>query len=321
MAGRRGIDSDTMAKTSEQTKIVRGRVFEIERYAINDGPGIRTLVFLKGCSLRCVWCCNPESQIPRTQLVYWKSRCLSCSHCIEACEADALTMTPEGIVIDRDRCTVCGACAEVCYAEALVLVGKEMTPEEVLEEVLKDELFYRKSGGGVTFSGGEPFEQSAFVLRTAELCKAHGIPTAVETCGAVPWKTLESSLPLIDLFLYDLKILDSARHERCTGVSNDRILDNFKRLVAAGKQMRVRVPIIPGRNDSDGDLGALVEFLKATAPGIPVDLLPYHRLGRSKYDRLGVGYSLDELEPPSPERMASIKRRFEDGGFPVTIGG
>jgi pyruvate formate lyase activating enzyme len=310
-----------MSKTAERVEVLMGRIFEIERYAINDGPGIRTLVFLKGCSLRCIWCCNPESQVPRTQLVYWKSRCLGCRNCIEACQADALTMTSGGIVIDRAKCTVCGDCADVCYAEALVLVGKEMTPEEVLEEVLKDELFYHKSGGGVTFSGGEPFEQSGFLLRTAELCKEHGIHTAVETCGAVSWKTLESSLPLIDLFLYDLKMLDSSEHERCTGVSNDRILDNFKRLVGAGKEMRVRVPIIPGCNDSDKDLGALVEFLQDNAPGIPVDLLPYHRLGRSKYDRLGIGYKLDAIEPPSPERMTSIRKRFEDGGFPVTIGG
>ena len=305
----------------KRSEILTGTIFEIERYAVNDGPGIRTLVFLKGCSLRCIWCCNPESQHHRTQLVYWKSKCLGCRHCIEACEQEALAMTSDGIVIDRSACTVCGDCTDACYAEALVLVGKRMTPEEVLEEVLKDELFYQKSGGGVTFSGGEPFEQSAFVLRTAELCKEHGIHTAVETCGAVSWPLLEASLPLIDLYLFDVKVIDSSRHERLTGVPNERIIDNFKRLAAAGAKMRVRVPIIPGCNDSDEDLRAIVEFLKASAPGIPVDLLPYHRLGRSKYERLDVAYALDDLEPPSPERMSTIRRRFESEGFPVTVGG
>jgi len=310
-----------MEKSVEQAEGLIGRIFEIERFAVNDGPGIRTLVFLKGCSLRCIWCCNPESQVHRTQLVSWKNRCLNCGYCIEKCEADALTKTPEGIVIDHTRCTVCGTCTDVCYAEALVLIGKEMTPEEVLEKVLKDEKFYQKSEGGVTFSGGEPFDQSAFLLRTAELCKEHDIHAAVETCGAVSWKTLEASLPLIDLFLYDLKMIDSSEHKQCTGVPNDRILDNFKRLVVADKEIRVRIPIIPGYNDGDTALGALVKFLKDNAPGIPVDLLPYHRLGRSKYDGLGIGYTLDALEPPSSERMSSIRKRFEVEGFPVTIGG
>jgi len=310
-----------MARNVEQKAVITGRIFEIERYAINDGPGIRTLIFLKGCSLHCIWCCNPESQVTQPQLVYWKTKCLGCGRCVEVCEDDVLTLTEDGIVIDRKKCRRCGACADICYAEALVLVGKEMTSEEVLDEVLKDELFYRKSGGGVTFSGGEPFEQSAFVMRTAELCRKHGIHTAVETCGAVPWETLEASLPFIDLYLYDLKVVDSAQHERCTGVPNERILDNFKRLVSAGKDMRVRVPVIPGYNDRDKDLRSLIEFLHTKAPGVPVDLLPYHRLGRSKYERLDLGYGLDGVEPPSPERMNELRAWFEKAGFPVTIGG
>jgi pyruvate formate lyase activating enzyme len=306
---------------SLQTEAVKGRVFEIERYAINDGPGIRTLVFLKGCSLRCIWCCNPESQQSQPQLVYWKRKCIGCGRCIEVCEADALRMTRDGIVIDRDKCTTCGACAEDCYAEALVVIGKEMTPEEVLAEVMRDEPFYRKSGGGVTFSGGEPLEQASFVVRTAGLCKDQGIHTAVETCGAVSWQTMASTLPVIDLYLFDLKIIDAVAHRRCTGSSNRRILENFKKLVGTGKDIRVRFPVIPGCSDGEHNIEALITFLRNTEAGVPVDLLPYHRLGRSKYERLDLGYELEAATPPSPERMAELRKRFEQAGFSVTIGG
>jgi pyruvate formate lyase activating enzyme len=310
-----------MDETTVKREALTGRVFEIERYAINDGPGIRTLVFLKGCSLRCLWCCNPESQRPRFQLVYWKDKCLGCARCIEVCDPGALTLTEEGIKIDRDKCTSCGSCADACYAEALVLIGRDMTPEEVLAEVLKDELFYRKSGGGVTFSGGEPLDQSAFVVQTARLCRGHGIHTAVETCGAVSWKIFEASLSVIDLYLYDLKVMDRAEHERCTGVSNESILENFRRLAETGKDMRVRFPVIPGYNDSEDNIRSLIDFLKRHRPDVPVDLLPYHRLGTSKYERLEMDYEISYILPPGPERMQELRATFTDAGFTVTIGG
>jgi pyruvate formate lyase activating enzyme len=196
-----------------------------------------------------------------------------------------------------------------------------MTPEELLSEILRDERFYTKSGGGVTFSGGEPLEQSDFVMRAAELCREHGIHTAVETCGSVPWPVLERILPAIDLFLYDIKMMNPEQHARCTGVSNRIILDNFKRLLETGRETVVRFPVIPGYTDTDENVDSLIEFLKQYAPGIGVDLLPYHRLGKSKYGRLDMEYRLTSVLPPDAGRMRLMGSKFEEAGFKVTIGG
>jgi pyruvate formate lyase activating enzyme len=323
--------------------IVTGRVFEIERYAINDGPGIRTLVFLKGCGLRCLWCCNPESRRPEPQLVHWKKRCIACGSCVAACPERALELdrgggegakaqrleakspdaggAGESLRLDRSVCNHCGRCVEACNTQALYFVGKAMTPEEVLKEVLRDAPFYRKSGGGVTFSGGEPFEQVEFLAATAELCNRNFVHTAVETCGAVLWETIERALPFIDLFLFDIKEMNPGKHEEFTGVSNERLLDNFKRLLGTGKNVVARVPLIPGYNDSEENIEALVRFLLAHAPGVGVDLLPYHRLGKTKYERLGERYALGSIDPPSRERMEAVEERLEHAGFKVTLDG
>ncbi|MBN2323078.1 MAG: glycyl-radical enzyme activating protein [Spirochaetes bacterium] len=303
------------------TKAVIGRVFEIERYAINDGPGIRTLIFLKGCGLACVWCSNPESQSSHPQLVHYVKKCLRCEACVSICERDALSLESGGIVIRRDRCDGCGACVSVCNTGALVLLGKSMTPEEAFSEVLKDEPFYRRSGGGVTFSGGEPLMQGEFVLRVAKLCKKHYIHTAIETCGFASWETFERLLPAIDLFLYDLKEMDPERHNEYTGVDNDLILENFERLAGTGKEIIVRVPVIPGHNDRDENFEMIIDFIRRHVPGCRVDLLPYHRLGKPKYDRLGMPYIPDSTDPPSPSRMESLKKEFAQAGFQVSIGG
>jgi pyruvate formate lyase activating enzyme len=300
---------------------ITGTVFEIERYALHEGPGIRTLVFLKGCCLRCLWCCNPESQAHPPQLVYWTNKCIGCGVCVENCPRQALTLADSGISIDRSRCRVCGKCADLCNAEALVLIGREMTPGQVLAEVLKDSLFYRKSGGGVTFSGGEPLIQHEFLKETAKICKENGVNTAIETSGCVRWEIIEEVLPYIDLFLYDLKEMDENRHKRFTGVGNDMILNNFKKLVKIGKELVVRIPIITAHNDRDENYRRIIEFLKPRAPGIRIDLLPYHRLGKAKYDRLDQNYELNAIDPPTQERMAEIQKLFVQNNFSVSIGG
>ncbi len=311
----------TDASGEGQTRALRGIVFEIERYALKDGPGIRTVVFLKGCLLRCLWCSNPESQNAAAQLVYWREKCLGCGSCVEVCPQKALTRRAEGVAIDRSACRACGECTQVCNAEALVLLGRSMSPPEVLAEVLKDAAFYRTSGGGVTFSGGEPFEQQEFLVETARLCRRRRIHTAVETSGLVEWKTIEETLPEIDLVLFDLKEMDPERHRVLTGTGNQLVLDNFQRLMKVGKPAVVRVPVIPGYNDSDDNFRRMTQFLKQTAPAIRVDLLPYHRLGRGKYRRLGITYQLEGLEPPSRQRMDGIERLFADAGFSTSVGG
>ena len=303
------------------SKTVRGRVFEIERFAINDGPGIRTLVFLKGCSLRCLWCSNPESQNRLPQLVYYKKKCLGCGNCVAACEREALSLTRGGIEIKRDLCKRCGECVSKCNAQAIVLLGNEMTAEEVLSEVLKDEPFYRRSGGGVTFSGGEPLEQSDFLLSTAMLCRENYIHTAVETCGSVAWEVFEKVMPAIGLFLYDIKEMDPERHTDYTVLSNDLILENFVRLAGIGKQIVVRIPVVPGHNDRDDNFEKIIYFLKENVPGARVDLLAYHRLGKTKYERLGLRYVLEAVDPPPPSRMKELESRFTCAGFEVSIGG
>jgi pyruvate formate lyase activating enzyme len=304
-----------------EKKRVTGIVFEIERFAIHDGPGIRTLVFMKGCGLRCKWCSNPESQKGPLQLGYNVKKCLRCGRCVDACERDALFLEAGGVLIERSICTLCGNCSEVCTAQALVVFGKEMSPEEVLEEVLKDEIFYRKSKGGVTFSGGDPFEQKDFLVATAKLCKERYLHTAVETCGSVPWESIEETLPYIDLFLYDLKEMDPERHRRFTGVVNEVVLNNYKRLAETGKKIIARVPVIPGFNDRDDNFDMMIDFLNEHTPCIRVSLLPYHRLGKTKYDRLGMEYQLEGIEPPPESRMMELKKKFTQAGFKVSIGG
>ena len=298
-----------------------GVVFEIERYAIHDGPGIRTVVFLKGCPLSCLWCANPESQIIEPELVYWKNKCLGCGHCIKSCPQNALSLTSDGICIDRDRCEACGSCTPACNAEALVLIGRKMKAAEILKEVLKDELFYRDSGGGVTFSGGEPFFQADFLKEAACLCKENDVHTCVETSGFVLWSEMRKVLPYIDLFLYDFKMMNPRKHEELTGVPNTMILDNFKRLVEYGKSIVVRVPVITGLNDQMENFSEMVEFLKAYVPGNRVDLLPYHRLGVSKYNRLNRDYALEELFPPPKDKIEAIRSLLTASGFDVKIGG
>lgn len=303
-------------------KEIKGNVFEIERYALHDGPGIRTVIFLKGCPLRCLWCANPESQDAVSELWYWQERCVGCGDCLKSCPCHALELGKTGIVIDRDKCKSCGACTLACPTEALAMAGKWMSISEVVGEVMKDFSYYEASGGGVTFSGGEALTQAEFVARAAKQCKEKGISTCLETSGCAPWAKVERAARDIDLVLYDLKQMDPQIHSKQMGADNRTILENLKRLAAEGQEIVVRIPVVPGYNDSMDNFHMTRDFLEKQAPSVRrIDLLPYHRLGMGKYKRLNRRYPPGDILPPEPGRMEYIRRFFEDKGFEVTIGG
>lgn len=297
-----------------------GIVFEIERFSVNDGPGIRTLVFLKGCPLRCAWCANPESHSFSPQLFYWKARCIGCLECVKTCPRHALSAGADGIQVNRSQCVSCGMCTEACNSKALLLSGRRMSVSEVMAEIKKDSPFYEKSGGGVTFSGGEALAQPEFLLALLRAAKQEDLHTCIETSGYASRQTIEVVAPYVDTFLYDLKAIDDAVHFACCGVSNKQILDNFE-FLAREYSIIARLPLIPGYNDSPKDMELMVEFLKKNHQGGHVDLLPYHRLGVNKYTRLDMAYHLKDILPPSQKRMEELRQMFEANGFSVGIGG
>jgi len=271
-----------------------GITFNVQRFSIEDGPGIRTTVFFKGCPLRCAWCHNPEGLSPRPELMWYDVRCIGVRDCLQACPVRALELTPQGMRIDRTKCTACGDCAEACPAGALEVIGREWRPEEVFAEVEKDTVFYDTSGGGVTLSGGEPMTQTDFVLALARLCHEAGIHVALDTCGIMAWECYERVLPLVDLVLYDLKIVDGDRHRASTGVDNGLVLENARRFAAAGVPMWVRTPVIPDYTADAANITALGDFIAAELPTAERwDLLAYTNLGQPKYHRLDLPYALE----------------------------
>lgn len=307
----------------------RALLFDIQRYSLHDGPGIRTLVFLKGCPLRCLWCCNPESQQPAPEVAFHADLCTGCGRCAAACPQGAVgTDNPGGWKIDKARCQNCGACAGACPTGALRVIGRWADVPEVLAEVEKDLRYYRRSGGGITLSGGEPLIWPGFCAELLEACYERNIHTAVETTGCLPAETFERVQDHVDLFLYDIKSMDSARHHTLTGLPNGAALDNLRRLRRAGKQVVMRVPLIPGpqgnftRAELEG-MFALAEELGITE----VNLMPYHDLGAAKYQRLCRPYPLDGL--PSLKFAADLEARLaavsdifgRHGGITVGIGG
>ncbi|WP_296897478.1 glycyl-radical enzyme activating protein [Thiohalocapsa sp.] len=303
--------------------MTKGIIFDIKQFSIHDGPGIRTTVFLKGCPLSCWWCHNPEGQAMKPELILRPERCIGCGACLEVCEQGAILWRSgqdgERIVTDRERCTACGDCVQVCYAEARELVGREVTVAEVMDAIERDTAFYDQSGGGVTVSGGEPLAQPDFLRELLRACQYRGLHTALDTCGFAPWEALDSVRQYVDLFLYDLKLMDDARHRAFTGVSNERILENLQRLSREGHRLILRVPIIPGINDDEENLQAIGAFA-ADLPHLKrVDLLPYHRIGRDKYRRLGKPCPMPETEPPSEARMDEIAQVLRKFDLPVSL--
>ena len=298
-----------------------GIVFDIQRFSLHDGPGIRTTVFLKGCGLRCWWCHNPESQHPRPELLLHPELCIQCGACVAECPQGAIRLDRNAYITDRALCETCGACVIACMAEAREIIGQEMTVEQVIDDVLRDVIFYDESGGGVTFSGGEPLLQGEFLLDLLQACKAYDLHTIVDTCGHANPETLARVRPYVDLFLYDVKVMDNARHRDVTGASNTLILKNLHTLAEHNHPVVVRVPIIPTINDDDDNLRQLGELVRSMPNIQQVDILPYHKLGKDKYDRIGRANPMPETEAPSEAVMLNVKQRLEAFGLNVTIGG
>lgn len=299
---------------------MEGCIFNIMKYSIHDGPGIRTTVFMKGCPLRCQWCHNPESQQLKRQVMRFPDRCIGCGKCIEVCPTNVISIENKKMKVDLKKCISCGKCTEFCYAGAMEMAGKIMTSDDVVKEVEKDGIFYEESNGGVTFSGGEPFMQPEFLLEMLKSCKKKGIHTTVDTCGFVKKDTLLEISKFIDLFLYDLKIMDASKHIKYTGVSNDIILENLKELTRLGKKIFIRIPIIQGIND-DENLEETGKYLSALNGIEQINILPYHNIAMEKYKRLGEEYSLADLKTPSDDRMNEIAQKLKAYGFKVKIGG
>lgn len=293
---------------------VTGRVFDIQRFSVHDGPGIRTTVFLKGCPLRCLWCHNPEGISPEPELMFFEYKCLGCGTCVRACPVGAIVFPsfagkPK---LDREKCSGCGKCAEACPSGAWRLVGQTIGVEELLGILERDCLLYERSGGGVTFSGGEPLFQPEFLLAALEECKKRGIHTALDTSGFAPTAVLTKLASLIDLFLYDLKPMDEEEHRRYTGVSNRLIHENLKTLVKLGRPVIVRIPLIPGITDTERNIALLKAFLRELGRGIQnVEFLPYHDVAE-KYQRLGKNYGMPELPRPSAERLAEVRAKIAE---------
>ncbi len=267
---------------------MKATLTDIKRFAVHDGDGIRTTVFFKGCPLRCVWCHNPETYIKEKQLAFYSHKCIGCKRCADICDCHILD--GEKHMIRREKCTKCGKCADACPAEALKIYGREMTANEVLDAVIEDKAFYESSGGGVTLSGGECLIYHDFCTELLKKCKQNGINTAVDTCGYVPREHFDKVIPFTDVFLYDIKAIDSALHKKYTGVPNRLILDNLKYIDSLGCKTEIRIPLIP--NINDGELDKINEFVGTLKNCVRTRVLKYHDMARTKYDALGIECTL-----------------------------
>lgn len=300
-----------------------GVVFDIQHFSIHDGPGIRTTVFLKGCPLTCAWCQNPESQLRAPEIMFHADRCVGCGRCAEVCPEGAIAIADGRAHTDRDLCSGAGSCVETCPNEARTLVGKLMTAEEVVERAAADSMFYERSGGGITLSGGEPLAQPAFAEAILRLSRQAGLHTAVDTCGYAEWATARRVLLHADLVLYDLKHMDSDEHRRLTGVPNVTILQNARRIRHELElPVLARVPLVPGWNDSAENLAATADFVAGElGADTPVHIHPYHRFGEGKWEGLERADEHAAPAPPGEEQVRRAVKVFEARGLVVVVGG
>jgi len=302
---------------------LKGTIFDVKRFAIHDGPGIRTTIFFKGCPLHCLWCHNPEGIESRFELMPIPRRCAAdCTECLKVCP-DVLAKKDGRIALERAvrGDALCSRCADACVYDALRLVGKRVTVEDLVAEVEKDQIFYEQSGGGVTFSGGEPLHQPEFLANLIDALKAKRFHLALDTSGLAPWEVLNRIARKCDLILYDLKIMDDVKHREYTGVSNRPILDNLRRLSTIGKEIWVRIPFVPGVNDDEGNIRRTADFLRPLPNIKRVSILPYHKGGCEKYTSLGKGAGFRAFEPPSEERVEAVLELLSGGEFHVRRGG
>ena len=306
---------------SHDETAVQGCVFDIKKYAIHDGPGIRTTVFFKGCPLQCRWCHNPESWKAAPEASFRKGRCVRCGRCETTCQNDAITFSDGYPAADTDKCVLCGACADACLSGAREIVGEQMTVEAVMAEIRKDIIFYDESGGGATFSGGEPLMQLEFLLALLNRCRAEDIHTAVDTTCHALREPMARVAEAADLLLCDIKHMDSDKHERYTGVPNRLILNNLRALAREGRRMLIRVPVIPGFNDDQANIVATGRFAQSLETVSRIDLLPYNRGGLEKSARLTAEPELMDTRTPDKEKMEQIAEILIGKGFDVGIGG
>jgi pyruvate formate lyase activating enzyme len=298
-----------------------GLVTNIQGYSIHDGPGIRTVVFLKGCGLACRWCSNPECISPQPQVGFFKTLCAKCGKCAGICPAGALALNTEGLpVIDRERCNGCGACSAVCSYKALVLYGTPMDSDEIYAAVSRDKMFYDSSGGGVTFSGGEALLQPRLVSTVFEKCRRTGISTCIETSGCVPSSNFKEVLAYTDFILFDLKCMDSGKHLEYTRQPNDVILQNAGLAAESGIETLFRMPLIPGVNDDVQNIKDTSDFLHGLGKAfLRIELMPYHRLGKGKYTSLDRTYQLPDIISPGPAELESVVNTFEENGIKCIV--
>ena len=297
-------------------------LFDIKRYAINDGPGIRITVFFKGCSLQCKWCHNPESISSQPQKMYSTDKCIGSSECVKICPNDALTLTPNGIITDTNTCALCGICAEVCPTKAMEISGQLMSVDQVMNEIKKETLLMDTSMGGVTFSGGEPLLHHAFLLELLKACGEENIHRCIDTTGFTKKETLLKVADKTEHFLFDLKLMDSVKHKEWTGVSNELILENLQLLTSLGKTMNIRIPLIKGVNDDEENIQQSAKFIASLAGENPiVNVLPYHNIAEKKYQKLGKKYKEGIMAEPDVTRQNEILEIFKSYGLNAIIGG
>ena len=308
--------------TPTQANGLSGWISDIQRYSIHDGPGIRTTIFLKGCPLRCPWCANPETQLQKPQIVFWRARCIECNICRDVCAKGAIEIIEDGGKrASPEACDLCGDCLDECYAGALELIGRQVSVDEVLRQVEEDHSFYNHSGGGVTLSGGEPLMQPLFSQNILRRCHEGGIHTAIETSGYASWQSWQGLLPYLDLVLFDLKLINPDEHKKITGVPNHLILENLRQLAQSGKEIIVRRPVIPGYNDTEECIHELAHTVAQLNTIKEIDLLPYHRLGLGKYEQLGLNYPMGEQPSITEDDINHLRDILISYGFQVKMGG